>query len=337
MNFSMWRKALNIIPKVNKEEWDELDIISRWLIATRAAVLLTTFLSAAFAGIFAFRVGEFDFLRWILVVVGLYLAHGTNNLLNDYTDFVRGVDVDNYYRAQYGPQPLLHGLMTKKELLTYAAITGLIAAASGIVLGVLRGELTWILMGLGVIFVLFYTYPLKYIALGELTVFLVWGPLMVAGGYYVITGLPWDWNIVLASLPHGVGVPTMLFGNHIDKLEQDKKLKIYTMPVVLGETISRWVMTGFLIASYLLVIYLIGVKFFTPVMLLVFLAVPTLIEIWPILSNPKPDEKPEDFPDVWPNYYVAAAFHHTRRFGGLFLIAVILDTAVRLIWPVFWS
>ncbi len=40
---------------------------------------------------------------------------------------------------------------------------------------------------------------------------------------------------------------------------------------------------------------------------------------------------------VWPNYYVAAAFHHTRRFGGLFLIAVILDTAVRLIWPIFWS
>ncbi len=337
MNFSMWRKALNIIPNVSKEEWDDLDIISRWLIATRAAVLVTTFLSAALAGIFAARVGAFDFWRWILVVVGLYLAHGTNNFLNDYTDFVRGVDVDNYYRAQYGPQPLLHGLMTKKELLTYAAITGAIAAACGVVLGILRGELTWILMGLGVIFVLFYTYPLKYIALGEVTVFVVWGPLMVAGGYYVITGLPWDWNIVLASLPHGVGVTSMLFGKHIDKLKQDKDLKIYTLPVVLGETLARWVMTGFLIASYLLVLYLIGVKFFSPVMLLVFLAIPTLIEIWPILSSPKPDEKPEGFPDVWPNYYVAAAFHHTRRFGGLFLLAVILDTAVRLIWPAFWS
>jgi 1,4-dihydroxy-2-naphthoate octaprenyltransferase len=100
MNFSMWRKALQIIPKISKEEWDELDLISRWLIATRAAVLVTTFLSAAFAGIFAIRVGAFDFWRWILVTVGLYLAHGTNNFLNDYTDFVRGVDVDNYYRAQ---------------------------------------------------------------------------------------------------------------------------------------------------------------------------------------------------------------------------------------------
>jgi len=337
MNFSMWRKALRIIPKISKEEWDELDIISRWLIATRAAVLIMTFFSAAYAGIFAFRAGAFDIWRWLLVTVGLYLAHGTNNFLNDYTDFARGVDDNNYYRAQYGPHPLLHGLMTKKELLTYAAVTGAIAAACGVVLGIMRGELTWILMGLGVFFVLFYTYPLKYIALGELTVFVVWGPLMIAGGYYVITGFAWDWNIVLVSLIQAGAVASVLFGKHIDKIKQDKDLKIYTLPVVLGETVSRWVMTILLIASYLLIVYLIGVKFFTPVMLLIMLAIPTLIEIWPILSNPKPDEKPEDYPDVWPNYFVAAAFHHTRRFGGLFLLAVILDTAVKLIWPAFWS
>ena len=337
MNFAMWRKALQIIPKISKEEWDELDIISRWLIATRAAVLVTTFLSAAFAGIFAFGVGKFDFLRWVLVTVGLYLAHGTNNFINDYTDYIKGVDEDNYYRAQYGPHPLLHGLMTKKQILTYAAVTGAIAAACGIVLGIMRGEGTWILMGIGALFVLFYTFPLKYIALGEITVFLVWGPLMVAGGYYVITGLPWDWTIALASLPHGVGVTSMLFGKHIDKLQQDKDLKIYTMPVVLGETLARWTMTALLISSYLIVIYLILARFFTPVMLLTFLGIPTLVEIWPILSNPKPAEKPEGFPDVWPNYYVAAAFHHTRRFGGLFLIAVVLDTIIQRIWPLFWS
>jgi 1,4-dihydroxy-2-naphthoate octaprenyltransferase len=96
-------------------------------------------------------------------------------------------------------------------------------------------------------------------------------------------------------------------------------------------------MIGFLILSYLIVIYLVWTRFFTPVMLLTLLAIPTLIEIWPILSNPKPDEEPEDFPDVWPNYYVAAAFHHTRRFGGLFLLAVIIDSVVQVIWPAFWS
>jgi 1,4-dihydroxy-2-naphthoate octaprenyltransferase len=336
MNFSMWRKALQIIPRITKEEWDELDLVSRWLIATRAAVMVMTVFSAFYAGIFAIRMGSFDIWRWLLVTVGLYLAHGTNNFLNDYTDFVKGVDEDNYYRAQYGPQPLLHGLMTKKELLTYAGITGAIAAACGIALVFMRGELTWVLMALGAIFVLFYTYPLKYIALGEITVFVVWGPLMIAGGYYVITGLPWDWQIVLASLPYAVLVTSVLFGKHIDKLQQDKELKIHTLPVVLGETVARWVMIGLLGSAYLLIIYLIFTRFFTPAMLLSLLAIPTLVEIWPILSNPKPDEKPEDFPDVWPNYYVAAAFLHTRRFGGLLLLAVILDTAIRLIWPAFW-
>jgi 1,4-dihydroxy-2-naphthoate octaprenyltransferase len=336
MNFSMWRKALEIIPRISKEEWDELDLVSRWLIATRAAVMVMTIFSAMLAGIFAFRVGEFDFWRWLLVTIGLYLAHATNNFLNDYTDFIKGVDEDNYYRAQYGPQPLVHGLMTKKELLTYAGVTGAIAAACGITLVITRGEWSWLLMILGAVFVLFYTYPLKYIALGEITVFLVWGPLMIAGGYYVITGLPWDWQIVLASLPYAIVVTSVLFGKHIDKLQQDKDLKIYTLPVVLGETAARWVMTGLLGIAYLLVIYLIWIRFFTPAMLVILLAIPTLAEIWPILSNPKPAEKPADFPDVWPNYYVAAAFHHTRRFGGLLLLAVVFDTTVRLIWPGFW-
>jgi hypothetical protein len=50
MNFAMWRKALNVIPEVSKAEWDELDVISKWLISTRAAVLIMTFISAALAG-----------------------------------------------------------------------------------------------------------------------------------------------------------------------------------------------------------------------------------------------------------------------------------------------
>ena len=55
LDFAMWRKALNVIPDVSKEEWEQLDVVSRWLISTRAAVLIMTFLSAALAGIFALR------------------------------------------------------------------------------------------------------------------------------------------------------------------------------------------------------------------------------------------------------------------------------------------
>src|SRR5512139_564260 len=161
MNFPMWRKALKVIPEVSKTEWDALDVISKWLISTRAAVLVMTFISAALAGLFAWRDGAFHFLPWLVLTLGLILAHGTNNLFNDYTDYKRGVDQDNYYRNQYGPQPLAHGLMTTTQLLTYTAVTGALAALMGVVLIARNGwdPAIWLLLGLGAFFVLFYTWP----------------------------------------------------------------------------------------------------------------------------------------------------------------------------------
>jgi len=324
MNISMWFKALQIIPRITKEEWQQLDLIARWLIATRAAVLIMTFLSAAIAGIIAYPHPDFNGWWWILLSIGLVFAHATNNLLNDYTDYTRGVDQENYYRTQYGPQPLVHGLMSKQELLIYAAITGLIALAAGLVLVLLRGGNTLLLMSLGAFFVLFYTYPLKYIALGEIAVLVVWGPLMIGGGYYVLTG-EWNWNVVLASLPYALGVTGVIFGKHIDKYEMDKEKRIYTLPVVIGEKASRLVVQWMIVMQYLLVIYLVLIKFFSPLLLLSLLALPALRRIFPIYQKPKPTEKPADFPDVWPNYFVAAAFYHNRRFGLMFLLGLILD------------
>ncbi len=328
MNIAMWRKALNVIPRISREEWDQLDVISRWLISSRAAVLIMTFISGAIAGILALQAGSFDLPRWLLLVIGLLMAHGTNNLLNDFTDFLKGVDQDNYYRSQYGPQTLVHGLLTRRQLLTYAAASGLIAIAAGAILVYLQGGIAWLLLGLGVFFVLFYTWPLKYIALGELAVLIVWGPLMIGGGYYVITGL-WDWNVLLASLPYALGVTGVIFGKHIDKYEMDRSKGIHTLPVVLGERVSRFLLLGMIFLQYGMVLYLVLTGFFTPVLLIVFLSLKILKDILPLFRGPRPAEKPADYPDVWPNYFVAAAFVHNRRFGLWFLLGLILDTILR--------
>ncbi len=340
MNFAMWKKALQIIPSVSKEEWDALDLISKWLIATRAAVLVMTFISAALAGLFALRDGVFSLLPWLALALGLILAHATNNLFNDYTDFVRGVDQDNYFRTMYGPQPVAHGLMTKPQLLTYAGVTGLLALVLGVALLLSRGgdAMIWLLIGLGAFFVLFYTWPLKYIAMGEIAVLIVWGPLMIGGGYYVLAG-QWDWNVVWASLPYVLGVTTVIFGKHIDKIEVDRAKKIHTLPVLLGERLSRAVVVAMMVLPYLLVVALIVTKYFTPVMLIVLLAIPQLRKILPAFKSPKPETRPPDFPEGnggWPLYFAPLGFVNNRSFGGYFMLGLLIDVALRIFLPAFW-
>ncbi len=326
MNVKMWVKALQVIPRIDRDEWQGLDFISKWLISTRAAVLIMTFISAAIAGLLAIRAGEFNLLHWVLLVVGLIFAHATNNLLNDLTDFSRGVDENNYYRTQYGPQPLEQGLWSRRTHLLYAAVTGLIALAAGIYLVAVNGWLAFWLLLAGAVFVLFYTWPLKYIGLGELAVLVTWGPLMIGGGYYVITG-QWDWYVALASLAYAVGPTTVIFGKHIDKLKEDKAKGIRTLPVILGEKASRYTVLGLIAVQYLAVITLVVVGYFSPVMLIVLFAWTSLPPVIRIFLQPRPSEKPQD-PKLaagWPLYFVGAAFIQNRRYGLLLLLGLVIQ------------
>lgn len=340
MNFAMWKKALNVIPEVSKEEWDQLDVISKWLISTRAAVLIMTFISAALAGLFAWRDGAFSLVPWLALTFGLILAHASNNIFNDFTDFVRGVDKDNYFRTIYGAQPIASGLMTKRQHLTYFAVTGLLALLCGLYLIVINAgdPFIWILLGLGAFFVLFYTWPLKYIALGEVAVLIVWGPLMIGGGYYVLAHV-WSWNVVIASLPYVLGVTTVIFGKHIDKYLIDRAKRIYTLPVIIGEKAARYTILAMLILPYFLTAYLIAIKFFTPVMLIILLAIPTLGKLSPMFLKPKPETRPADFPDGqggWPLYFAPISFLNNRKFGSLFMLGLLIDVLLRIFLPTFW-
>ncbi len=337
MNVRMWVKALRVIPRMSREEWQELDVISKWMVAVRSAVLLMTFISAAIAGLLALLASqrgivslpENAFGRWLLLTVGLIFAHAANNLINDWTDAARGVDKDNYFRTQYGPQPIQQGLWNKREVFTYIAATGLIAVAAGLPLLLWTGWPAAILMSIGAIFVLFYTWPLKYIGLGEIAVILIWGPLMIGGGYYVITG-SWDWGrdwmILLASLPFALGATTVLFGKHIDKLELDKVKKIHTLPVILGEKTARITVVVMMALMYLTVVVLVLLGYFSPILLAVFLALHTLRRVMPIYRHPRPVERPAEYDEsTWPLWFSAAAFYHNRSFGLIFLLALLVQ------------
>lgn len=329
MNVAMWGKALRLTPRPSKEEWRALDLVSRWLIASRAAVLIITLISSGVAGLLALKEGEFDPLLWSLVTLGLLMAHATNNLLNDLTDHLKGADTGDSFRTQYGVQPVEAGLMSAKEVLLYAAGTGLVALAAGAYLVYLRGFPVLVLLALGAFFVLFYTWPLKYVGLGEIAVLVVWGPLMIGGGYYTITG-EWNADVVLAGLPYALGTTAIIFGKHIDKLEADRQKGIRTLPVLLGERTARHTVLGTMVLQYFLVAYLVLTGFFTSVMLVVLLSLYGFFKlIVPVYRAPRPATMPKEYrADVWPLWYVAFAFLHNRRFGVLFALGLAVEVVL---------
>ena len=301
----MWIQALRVIPRIDQDAWRRLDLISRWLIAARDAVL------------------------WTLTTVALLLAHGTNNLLNDWTDHRKGVDRDNYFRTQYGPHPIESGLMTDRTLLKYAAMSGALALVIGAYLVAVRGPLALALLAAGAFFVLFYTYPLKYIGLGEIAVLIVWGPLMIGGTYFITTGV-WDSTVALAGMPYALGATGVIFGKHIDKYAEDRVKRIRTLPVIIGERAARAIMAAILGLQYVFVAYLVAIGFFTPILLIVFLALPKLLPTLRVLRAQRPSAPPAGYPErVWPGWFVAYAFVHNRRWGSLLLLGLIGDVVAR--------
>ena len=326
IDLKMWGRALEQMPKLSQSEWQALDPVAKWLIACRASVLFMTFTAAALGGLMAWRAGAFQWDLWLATVLGLMFAHATNNLLNDYTDSRRGIDKDNYYRNQYGVHVLEDGLMNQRQFWRYLGVTAGIALLLGGWLIYQRSGLTLDLMLAGAFFVLFYTWPLKYYGMGEPAVLLVWGPLMVGGSYYVLAG-QWSWDVAWLSLVFALGPTTVLFGKHTDKLEADKGKGVHTLPVILGERRSRYCVVAMIAAQYALCIGLVAAGSFSWLLLLVLVNLPRLPGLFRVFSDPKPAHPPQSYPrEVWPLWFSAQAFRHTRQFTSLFLVGVILDT-----------
>jgi 1,4-dihydroxy-2-naphthoate octaprenyltransferase len=173
-----------------------------------------------------------------------------------------------------------------------------------------------------------YTAPplrLKKRGLGELDVFVVWGPLMIAGTYYAATGkLPWQ--VWVASVPYGLLCTAVLMGKHIDKLPWDQAAGVRTLPVVLGEQRARLLTEALMIAFYVAVAVFVAVDVLPWPTLASFGALPLLVRALKALRRPRPERPPRGFP-VWPLWFAAFCFTHTRRAGAL-LVAGLAITAI---------
>jgi 1,4-dihydroxy-2-naphthoate octaprenyltransferase len=316
----------------------ELDPVTRWIVVSRAAVLPMTLVAGLVAALLAIGQPGLD-ARWlVLAVLGITLAHLANNLMNDLYDTSSGSDSAGYPRALYAPHPILSGLVTRRALVT--AIVG-VNLADLVILVALTLARGWPVVAFalaGFLLSIAYTAPplrLKKRGLGEPDVLVVWGPLMVCGTYYAGVGHV-GWPVLLASLPYGLLCVAVLMGKHTDKIPYDAPLGIRTVPVRLGERRARAATLGLMVAFYPLVALAVLVGALPWPVLLVLLGLPRLVEMWPHLRRPPPDEPPPDFP-VWPLWYAALVWLHTRRAGALLVLGLLVGRLARPYLPVILS
>jgi 1,4-dihydroxy-2-naphthoate polyprenyltransferase len=315
---------------MHTEPVQSLDRVSRWLIATRSVVFVMTVNSVIIAALlYVLRAGFGPgfILPLALVMIGLVLAHATSNLFNDYWDSKHGIDTSqDYFRPAYMPHPLLSGMMSPRGLFSIglAQIAGM--AAIAFYLTLLREPLVLVFAVLGQVFLTVYAggpLPLKRVGLGEPTVFVVWGPLMVGGTYFVLSGTLPLW-VIVASIPYAVSVTTALFGKHIDKIDYDTALGVKTVPVILGEATTKTILKAMVILAYAAVVGLAFTRFLPVWSLISLLALPRASLLFRTLSQPKPKEPPAGA-IMWPIWYLGFVFGHNRRFGALFVFGLILS------------
>lgn len=333
VNPKNWLLALYTMPKFQEGEY--VDPITRWLIASRAAVVIMSVISGLLGGLLVL-VGvpsQFSLGLTLLTTLGLALAHAGSNLVNDYWDARHGIDSADSPRVNYGPQAFVNGEFTKRQLLLGTGVILVVALAIGLYLAYVAGPIVLVFMGLGAAILMFYSgdpFPLKYRGFGELAVLLVWGPLMVGGTYFIQTQSLPLW-VIIASLPYALGVTTVLFGKHLDKVDFDANNKTNTMVVLLGETRARLTTKILVALMYMSTLALVIAGVFLPTALLVLLALPLAMWMWRIFSKPKP-KTPPAWAIGWPLYFVGVAFVHNRRFGMLYLLGIILNIAIHFLF-----
>jgi 1,4-dihydroxy-2-naphthoate octaprenyltransferase len=259
--------------------------------------------------------GPFSWTLYLFTLLGGILIHGATNLINDYYDVKSGVDRPDVSTAQYRPHPLMEGVLSLKGVFVASIILYALACAIGAYLVYDRGcVLIWFMIA-GFLFSLTYTAPplkYKYYALGEIGVFLMWGPLMIEGAYFVqrqAFSLPALW----VSLPFGVLVALVLLANNLRDVSHDKREGISTLPMLFSKYQGRNLYLGLIILAYLAVIIMAIIGPLTLWSLIVLLSLPVAIKLFKTVAKELPIDADARTAQV------------DTAFGVLLVISIIFD------------
>ena len=186
----------------------------------------------------AYYDGMFHPGLFLIALVGAMSIHAATNLVNDYYDYIRGVDADQ----PIGPGGAIQlGYLAPPAVLRGGLVLFALSAALGVYLIALRG---WPIVAIGVLSVLAgYTYtggpiPLGYIGLGDVVVFVFMGLIAVAGTYFVHTGILAP-IAIWASLPVAALVDGILVVNNLRDLANDRAKGKRTLATFIGAGATR--------------------------------------------------------------------------------------------------
>ena len=222
---------------------------SAWLLATRPKTLPAAISPVLVGCAVAWAAGGFDFVAALAAFAVALLLQVGANLANDVADFRRGADSD----GRLGPMRVTQGgLIPPRQVVIATAAVLLTAAVPGLYLIWRGGPVLAILGLLAIVAAVTYTAgpkPFGYLGLGELFVFLFFGPVAVVGTAFVmahdVTRLA-----VLSSVAIGCLVTAILVVNNLRDIDSDRVAGKRTLAVRIGSGATRWEYTALIAVAY---------------------------------------------------------------------------------------
>ncbi len=210
-----------------------------WILAARPKTLWASVAPVMMGAALAHGDGGFHGPSVAAALASALLIQIATNYCNDYADFVRGTDD----AERTGPtRATAAGWVSPRAMFRATVVTFALAAVAALYL-VYRGG--WPIAVVGALSIasgVLYTEgprPLAYLGLGDVFTLVFFGPVAVAGTYYVQT-VSWSWVPVIAGLGPGLLSAAILTANNLRDREGDARSGKRTLAVRFGDTFARW-------------------------------------------------------------------------------------------------
>jgi 1,4-dihydroxy-2-naphthoate octaprenyltransferase len=245
-------------------------------ISTRPWSFSMTFSSVTMGTLVAALTGHFSPNLYAITLAGMTSFHAATNVLNDFFDVRHGVDREGAPTTKYRLHPAAFGQTPLSTILGLSIVLYLLTLGAGIYLAIMSNISILLVVGAGLAGSILYTADpvvLKSRALGEVTVFAMWGALIPLGSYMVQTAV-FSWGPIVASVPIGIFVALVLLANNIRDIPYDGSTGSRTLAVVLGAKKSERLYAVLIILAYASVLAGMAIRLLPLWSLVVFLTAP---------------------------------------------------------------